>query len=98
MPLNDAAVQRFHDAILEILHENSGGIKGLVLYGQLSALFAKDEEINMLALLESDELDQLVSSVPNVTVIQYDWDMERKSGKGQIREKTFVCTQYQEEG
>lgn len=70
--------------ILEIIDENSGGLKFLQLVGLLSS-----EDNLKFQFKDPDELMLSVKGIPGVSVITYDMIMSPDV----IREKYFICRQ-----
>ena len=86
--------QQIRDAVMEILHANSGGMKMTALVADLVAKFHDDVNMDISDLITSGCLDVILEHSPSIRVHEYDWDMESGNGMGRIRSKQFVCTKF----
>tara|TARA_B100000614_G_scaffold262909_1_gene300605 strand:+ start:133631 stop:133936 length:306 start_codon:yes stop_codon:yes gene_type:complete len=79
-----------------ILHEHSGGLKMTALVVELlPRMWKANGKITPPNADADDLIEELVKEMPNVHILEYDWDMENKQGKGHIRAKQFVYTNYE---
>tara|TARA_B100001778_G_scaffold330827_1_gene333972 strand:- start:3567 stop:3884 length:318 start_codon:yes stop_codon:yes gene_type:complete len=86
--------RRVREAVLEILHANSGGMKMTALVAELVARFHSDTDMDISDLITSGCLDVILEHSACIKVHEYDWDMESSNGTGRIRSKQFVCTKF----
>lgn len=92
--------KKLEDYILEVVHQNSGGVKFLELLTDVaSAALEGQVDANALDGNFPDILEETVTKMdPKVKVLRYGWCMDKTGIPGSIqREKIFVYSPLQGE-